>query len=151
MLRYYDREDHYEEMRNWAERIKTQVITADGVMKVALFGTQTEVIHIFISVNKLAGWVSTPSSWPACYNRRTRLSIRVKSAPENNSYALWPTVPTRLSMISATRLSLPPADKSSWVTSPSLKRDTWTPGNIMHVNGKRAIGIGISTDPTKDV
>ncbi len=45
----------YEEMRNWAERIKTQVITADGVMKVALFGTQTEVIHIFISVNKLAG------------------------------------------------------------------------------------------------
>ena len=45
----------YEEMRNWAERIKTQVITADGVMKVALFGTQTEVINIFISVNKLAG------------------------------------------------------------------------------------------------
>lgn len=25
------------------------------------------------------------------------------------------------------------------------------PGNIMHVNGKRAIGIGVSTDPTKDV
>ena len=25
------------------------------------------------------------------------------------------------------------------------------PGNIMHINGKRAIGIGISTDPTKDV
>ena len=45
----------YEEMRDWAERIKTQVITADGVMKVALFGTQTEVINIFISVSKLAG------------------------------------------------------------------------------------------------
>ena len=42
-------------MRNWAERIKTQVITADGVMKVALFGTQTEVVNIYISVNKLAG------------------------------------------------------------------------------------------------
>jgi len=38
----------YEEMRNWAERIKTQVVTADGVMKVALFGTQTEVVNIFI-------------------------------------------------------------------------------------------------------
>lgn len=36
----------YEEMRNWAERIKTQVVTADGVMKVALFGTQTEVVNI---------------------------------------------------------------------------------------------------------
>ena len=42
-------------VRNWAERIKTQVITADGVMKVALFGTQTEVVNIYISVNKLAG------------------------------------------------------------------------------------------------
>ena len=39
----------YEEMRNWAERIKTQVITADGVMKVALFGTQTEVVNIYRS------------------------------------------------------------------------------------------------------
>ena len=28
----------YEEMRNWAERIKTQVVTADGVMKVACSG-----------------------------------------------------------------------------------------------------------------
>ena len=45
----------YEEMRNWAERIKTQVVTADGVMKVALFGTQTEVVNIFISTNKLVG------------------------------------------------------------------------------------------------
>ena len=25
------------------------------------------------------------------------------------------------------------------------------PGTIMHVNGKRAIGIGVSTDPQKDV
>ena len=35
--------------------IKTQVVTADGVMKVALFGTQTEVVNIFISTNKLVG------------------------------------------------------------------------------------------------
>ena len=45
----------YDEMRNWAERIKTQVVTADGVMKVALFGVQTEVVNIFISTNKLVG------------------------------------------------------------------------------------------------
>ena len=45
----------YEEMRNWAERIKTQVVTADGVMKVALFGVQTEVVNIFVSTNKLVG------------------------------------------------------------------------------------------------
>ena len=38
----------YEEMRDWAERIKTQVVTADGVMKVALFGTQTEVVNIYV-------------------------------------------------------------------------------------------------------
>ena len=45
----------YEELRDWTERIKTQVVTADGVMKVATFGAQTEVVNIFISVNKLVG------------------------------------------------------------------------------------------------
>lgn len=75
----------YEEMRNWAERIKTQVVTADGVMKVALFGTQTEVVNIFISTNKLVGMASTRNSLPVCCNRRTRLSIPEKSVPASNS------------------------------------------------------------------
>ena len=83
----------YEEMRNWAERIKTQVITAEGVMKVALFGTQTEVINIFISVNKLAGMGIDPKQLATCCNRRTRLSITGgNTARADNSCALSPTV-----------------------------------------------------------
>ena len=37
----------YEEMRNWAERIKTQVITADGVMKVCS-NTMDTVVEVGI-------------------------------------------------------------------------------------------------------
>ena len=96
----------YEEMRNWAERIKTQVITAEGVMKVALFGTQTEVINIFISVNKLAGMGIDPT--PGGQVKLGDIAIVEKGYMD-------------------------------------------PPGTIMHVNGKRAIGIGVSTDPQKDV
>ena len=44
----------YKEMRDWAEEIKTHVVTVDGVTKVSLFGVQTEVVNVFISVNRLA-------------------------------------------------------------------------------------------------
>ena len=57
----------YEEMRNWAERIKTQVVTADGVMKVALFGVQTEVVNIFVSTNKLVGMGIDPKHEEPAY------------------------------------------------------------------------------------
>ena len=59
----------YEEMRDWAERIKTQVVTANGVMKVALFGVQTEVINIFISVNKLVGMGIDPKQLLAAISK----------------------------------------------------------------------------------
>ncbi len=111
----------YEEMRNWAERIKTQVITADGVMKVALFGTQTEVIHIFISVNKLAGMGIDPKQLASLLQSQNQIINTGEISAGEQQLRIVATVPTRLSMISATRLSLPPADKSSWVTSPSLK------------------------------
>ena len=52
---------NYAELRDWAERIKTRLVTADGVMKVALYGTQTEVVNVFIPVNKLAGMGINPA------------------------------------------------------------------------------------------
>lgn len=80
----------YEEMRNWAERIKTQVITADGT---------------YTTVDDIRNQIITTSGGQV---KLGDIAIIEKGYME-------------------------------------------PPGNIMHVNGKRAIGIGISTDPTKDV
>lgn len=44
----------YHELRKWANILKTELITIDGVQKISLSGEQTEVINVFISASKLA-------------------------------------------------------------------------------------------------
>ena len=142
----------YEEMRNWAERIKTQVITADGVMKVALFGTQTEVIHIFISVNKLAGMGIDPKQLAGLLQSQNQIiNTGEISAGEqqlrivaNGTYTTVDDIRNQVITTSGGQVKL---GDIAIIEKGYME----PPGNIMHVNGKRAIGIGISTDPTKDV
>ena len=142
----------YEEMRNWAERIKTQVITADGVMKVALFGTQTEVIHIFISVNKLAGMGFDPKQLDSMLQSQKQIiNTGEISAGEqqlrivaNGTYTTVDDIRNQVITTSGGQVKL---GDIAIIEKGYME----PPGNIMHVNGKRAIGIGISTDPTKDV
>lgn len=142
----------YEEMRNWAERIKTQVITADGVMKVALFGTQTEVIHIFISVNKLAGMGIDPKQLAGLLQSQNQIintgeistgeqQLRIVA---NGTYTTVDDIRNQVITTSGGQVKL---GDIAIIEKGYME----PPGNIMHVNGKRAIGIGISTDPTKDV
>ncbi len=142
----------YEEMRNWAERIKTHVITADGVMKVALFGTQTEVIHIFISVNKLAGMGIDPKQLAGLLQSQNQIiNTGEISAGEqqlrivaNGTYTTVDDIRNQVITTSGGQVKL---GDIAIIEKGYME----PPGNIMHVNGKRAIGIGISTDPTKDV
>lgn len=140
----------YEEMRNWAERIKTQVITADGVMKVALFGTQTEVIHIFISVNKLAGMGIDPKQLASLLQSQNQIiNTGEISAGEqqlrivaNGTYTTVDDIRNQVITTSGGQVKL---GDIAIIEKGYME----PPGNIMHVNGKRAIGIGISTDPTR--
>ena len=139
-------------MRNWAERIKTQVITADGVMKVALFGTQTEVVNIFISVNKLAGMGIDPKQVASLLQSQNQIintgqinageqQLRIVA---NGTYTTVNDIRNQVITTSGGQVKLGDiAIIEKGYMDP--------PGNIMHVNGKRAIGIGVSTDPTKDV
>lgn len=142
----------YEEMRNWAERIKTQVVTADGVMKVALFGTQTEVVNISISVNKLAGMGIDPKQLAGLLQSQNQIintgeitageqQLRVVA---NGMYTTVDDIRNQVITIRAGQVKLGDiAVIEKGYMDP--------PGTIMRVNGKRAIGIGVSTDPQRDV
>lgn len=44
----------YHDLREWGQKLKTQLVSVDGVQKVALYGEQTEVVNVFISMSKLA-------------------------------------------------------------------------------------------------
>ena len=142
----------YEEMRNWAERIKTQVITADGVMKVALFGVQTEVVNIFISVNKLAGMGIDPkqlanllqSQNQIIHTGEVTMGTQQLRLVANGTY-------TTVNDIRNQVITTPGGQVKIGDIAIVEKGYMDPPNTIMHVNGKRAIGIGVSTDPTKDV
>ena len=142
----------YEEMRNWAERIKTQVVTADGVMKVALFGVQTEVVNIFVSTNKLVGMGIDPKQLANLLQSQNqiintgeiRAGVQQLRVTANGMYANIDDIRNQVITTKAGQVKLGDIAviEKGYLDPPS---------NIMHVNGKRAIGIGVSTDPQRDV
>ena len=142
----------YEEMRDWAERIKTQVITAEGVMKVALFGTQTEVINIFISVNKLAGMGIDPKQLAGLLQSQNQIiNTGEIGAGEQQLRIVANGTYTTVNDIRNQTITTPGGQVKLGDIAVVEKGYMDPPGTIMHVNGKRAIGIGVSTDPQKDV
>lgn len=143
----------YAEMRDWAERIKTQVITAEGVMKVALFGVQQEVVNVSISVSRLAGMGIDPKNLASLLQSQNQIiNTGEISADEvqlriiaNGSYTDLQDIRNQLIDLGngqQIRLGDIAAVEQGYLDPPAT---------IMRVNGKRAIGIGVSTDPNKDV
>ena len=142
----------YEEMRDWAERIKTQVVTADGVMKVALFGTQTEVVNIVVSVNKLAGMGIDPKQLASLLQSQNQIiNTGEISAGEQQlrivANGMYTTVDDIRNQVITTRAGQVKLGDIAVIEKGYMD----PPGTIMRVNGKRAIGIGVSTDPQRDV
>ena len=142
----------YEEMRDWAERIKTQVVTADGVMKVALFGVQTEVINIFISVNKLVGMGIDPKQLASLLQSQNQIiNTGEISAGEQQlrvvANGMYTTVDDIRNQVITTKAGQVKLGDIAVIESGYMDPAS----TIMRVNGKRAIGIGVSTDPQRDV
>ena len=52
----------YKEMRDWAQKIKTELTPISGVQKVSLYAEQVEVINVMITVPKLANLGIDPNS-----------------------------------------------------------------------------------------
>ena len=142
----------YEEMRNWAERIKTQVVTADGVMKVALFGVQTEVVNIYISTNKLVGMGIDPKQLASLLQSQNQIintgEIRADEQQLRvTANGMYTTVDDIRNQVITTKAGQVKLGDIAVIEKGYMD----PPSNIMHVNGKRAIGIGVSTDPQRDV
>ncbi len=142
----------YEELRNWAQRIKTQIVTADGVMKVATFGEQTEVVNIFISVNKLVGMGIDPKSLASMLQSQNQIinageinaGVQQLRILANGMYTHIDDIRNQVITTNAGQVKL--GDIAE------IEKGYMEPAStIMRVNGKRAIGMGISTDPTRDV
>ncbi|WP_298612781.1 efflux RND transporter permease subunit [uncultured Odoribacter sp.] len=143
----------YHDLRGWGQRIKTELVTVPGVQKVALYGEQTEVVNMFISMSKLA-------------NSGLNLNTVIQTIKSQNS--LINTGEKRAGYIELKVLAEGTYKDLNDIRNQLVVTETGQqirlgdiaviekgymdpPGSLMRVNGMRAIGIGVSTAPEKDV
>ncbi len=143
----------YKELRKWANLIKTQIVTLDGVQKVALFGEQQEVINVFISTPKLANLgINLNMLLQTLQTQNTLVNTGDKAAGElqikiiaEGTYKSLDDIKNQI-LVTSTGQQIRMGDIAE-ITRGYMD----PPSNLMRVNGKRAIGIGVSTAKGKDV
>ena len=143
----------YDELRDWSQKIKTELSPVPGVQKVYLFGEQTQVINVRISVPKLANLGIDPNSIQQVLQTQNLL---VNTGDVNTgSYQLRIRAEGTYKNIQDIRDQLIVTKGGGEVRLGDIaiveRGYMDPPSNLMRVDGKRAIGIGVATGPNDDV
>jgi multidrug efflux pump subunit AcrB len=143
----------YRELRHWANFIKTEVVTVEGVQKVNLFGEQNEVVNVYFSTAKLANLGMNLNQVLA--------TLQAQNQIINTGEKIAGDLALRISA-EGTYKSLDDIRNQAVVSSSGQQvnlGDISTielgfmdpPGQLMRVNGKKAIALGVSTEKGRDV
>ncbi len=141
------------ELRQWAQRIKMALVTVDGVQKVSLYGEQTPVINVFVSLPVLANFAIRPETiLTTITQQNTIVDSGEKLAGELEIRILEGGVYKNLDDISNQLLTASTGKQYRLGDIARVERGYLDPPqNLMYVNGRRAVGVGISTEATADV
>ena len=143
----------YDDMRDWAQKIKTELTPIQGVQKVYLFAEQTQVVNVRISVPKLANLGIDPNS--------IQQVLQTQNLLVNTGEIMTGTSQLRV-RAEGTYKSIEDIRDQLIVTKgggevrlgdiATIERGYMDPpSNLMRVDGKRAIGIGVATGAKDDV
>ena len=143
----------YDDMRDWAQKIKTELTPIQGVQKVYLFAEQTQVVNVRISVPKLANLGIDPNS--------IQQVLQTQNLLVNTGEIMTGTYQLRV-RAEGTYKSIEDMRDQLIVTKgggevrlgdiATIERGYMDPpSNLMRVDGKRAIGIGVATGAKDDV
>lgn len=143
----------YDDLRNWAQKIKTELSPVPGVQKVYLFGEQTQVVNVKISIPKLANLGIDPNAIQQVMQTQNLL---VNTGDINTgNYQLRLRVEGTYKDIQDIRDQLIVTKSGGEVRLgdiATVERGYMDPpSNLMRVDGKRAIGIGVATGSKDDV
>lgn len=143
----------YDELRDWAQKIKTELSPVPGVQKVYLFGEQTQVVNVKISVPKLANLGIDPNAIQQVMQTQNLL---VNTGDINtDNYQLRLRTEGTYKDIQDIRDQLIVTKSGGEVRLgdiATVERGYMDPpSNLMRVDGKRAIGIGVATGAKDDV
>lgn len=143
----------YDDLRTWAQKIKTQLTPIHGVQKVSLFGEQMQVVNVFISVAKMANLGIDPNVIQQVL--QTQNLLVNTGEVTTGSYQLRVTAEGTYKSIDDIRRQLIITRNGGEVRLgdiATVERGYMDPPtNLMRVDGKRAIGIGIATGAEDDV
>lgn len=143
----------YDDLRNWAQKIKTELSPVPGVQKVYLFGEQTQVVNVKISIPKLANLGIDPNAIQQVMQTQNLL---VNTGDINTgNYQLRLRAEGTYKDIQDIRNQLIVTKSGGEVRLgdiATVERGYMDPpSNLMRVDGKRAIGIGVATGSKDDV
>ena len=143
----------YDDLRNWAQKIKTELSPVPGVQKVYLFGEQTQVVNVKISIPKLATLGIDPNAIQQVMQTQNLL---VNTGDINTgNYQLRLRAEGTYKDIQDIRDQLIVTKSGGEVRLgdiATVERGYMDPpSNLMRVDGKRAIGIGVATGSKDDV
>ncbi|MBE6182615.1 MAG: efflux RND transporter permease subunit [Rikenellaceae bacterium] len=143
----------WSELRDWAQRIKRQLIAVEGVQKIILFGEQMPIVNVYVNLATLANFSIRPETIVATIAQQNtivdsgekqagELQVRIL---EDGTYKSLEDLSDQL-LISSEGKQFRLGDVArveAGYASP--------PQTLMRVNGHRAVGIGISTEQGADV
>lgn len=143
----------YDDLRNWAQKIETELSPVPGVQKVYLFGEQTQVVNVKISIPKLANLGIDPNAIQQVMQTQNLL---VNTGDINTgNYQLRLRAEGTYKDIQDIRDQLIVTKSGGEVRLgdiATVERGYMDPpSNLMRVDGKRAIGIGVATGSKDDV
>ncbi|MFR9672737.1 MAG: efflux RND transporter permease subunit, partial [Rikenellaceae bacterium] len=143
----------FSELREWAQRIKTDVVSVDGVQKVTLYGEQSPVINLYVSLSQLTNFSIRPEAIISTIARQNG----VVSSGERQAGEMQIKILERGSYNSvqdiADQLLIASDGKQYRIGDIARVEQGYQspPTSLMRVNGRRAIGVGISTYGDRDV
>lgn len=143
----------WSELRDWAQRLKKRLVTVDGVQKVVLFGEQAPEIDVYFSPSVLAGFSIRPETIVQTISQQNvlvdsgekqagEMTIRIL---EDGTYKHLDDLRNQLLMSSSGK------QYRLGDVARVEQRYAEPPKTLMRVDGRRAVGIGISTEADADV
>ena len=141
------------ELRDWAQRIKTALVTVDGVQMVSLFGEQTPVVNVYVNLAALANFAIRPETIVATIGQQnTIVNSGEKQAGALQIQILEAGTYKGLDDISNQMLTAASGKQYRLGDIARVERGyADPPQTLMRVDGRRAVGIGISTEAQVDV
>ena len=143
----------YDDLRTWAQRLKTELTPIHGVQKVSLFGEQAQVINVRISTARMATLGIDPNVIQQILQTQNLLVNTGEVSTGNyqvriNADGTYKSIEDIRRQIILTR-----DDREVRLGDiAAIERGYYEPANnLMRVDGKRAIGIGIASGAEDDV